>query len=96
MKNKTFHTLLTFILLTANAGMCEQTRTAVFHSPMGKFALAMCGVLLSSLIIFLVLTIYNKLFNRNNKLNSTTSGILKTPKTTEEAIQFFIHKNKLT
>ncbi len=96
MKNKFFHTLLTLILITANAGLCEQTRSAVFYSPMGKFAFAMGGVLLSALIIFLGLSIYKRLSGMNTNFNASETEILKTPKSTEEAIQFFIHKNKLT
>ncbi len=96
MKNKVFHTLLTFILLTANAGLCEQTRRAVLHYVTGKFAFAMGGVLLSALIIFLALSIYKKFSSINQSFNKPETEILKTPKSTEEAIQLFIHKNKLT
>ena len=96
MKNKVFHTLLTFILLTANAGFCEQTRTAVLHYVTGKFALAMGGVLLSALVIFLGLSMYKRLLGINKEYYTNEKEILKTPKTAQEAIQFFIHKNKLT
>ncbi len=96
MKNKFFHTLLTFIFITANAGLCEQTRTAVLHSAIGKFSLAMGGVLLSALVIFLLLSIYKRLSGINKNFNTPEAEILKTPKTAEEAIQFFIHKNKIT
>lgn len=96
MKNKFFHTLLTFILLTANAGLCEQARRAVLNFPIEKFGLAMGGVVLSALVIFLGLSIYKRLLGVNNNLNVHEAEILKTPKSTEEAIQIFIHKNKLT
>lgn len=95
MKNKFFNTLLTFIFLTANAGLCEQTRSAVMHNTIIKFGLAMGGVALSSIIIFAGLTVYNRLFVKQQKVHSPEEEILKTPRTPEEAIKFFINKNKL-
>ncbi len=95
MKNKIFNTFLTLIFLTANAGLCEQTRSAVMHTAVIKFGLAMGGVALSSIIIFTGLTVYNKFFVKQQRPHSLEEEILKTPKTTEEAIKFFINKNKL-
>ena len=40
------------MILTANAGLCEQARNAVMHNAIVKFGLAMGGVALSSIIIF--------------------------------------------
>ncbi len=96
LKNRFFQTFLTLIFLTANAGLCEQTRNAVMPSPIAKFAFAMGGVVLSALIIFLGLSVYKKFFGITKNWNVSDTNILKTPKTTQEAIQFFIHKNKLT
>ena len=96
LKNKFFQTFLTLIFLTANAGLCEQTRNAVVQSPIAKFVFAMGGVILSALIIFLGLSVYKKFFGITQKFNVSEADILKTPKTTQDAIQFFIHKNKLT
>lgn len=95
MKNKIFNTFLALIFLTANAGLCEQTRSAVMHNAIIKFGLAMGGVALSSIIIFAGLTLYNKFFVKQQRPHSLEEEILKTPKTTEEAIKFFINKNKL-
>ena len=95
LKNKIFNTFLTLIFLTANAGLCEQTRSAVMHNAIIKFGLAMGGVALSSIIIFAGLTLYNKFFVKQQRPHSLEEEILKTPKTTEEAIKFFINKNKL-
>lgn len=55
----------------------------------------MGGVALSSIIIFAGLTVYNKFFVKQQRPHSLEEEILKTPKTTEEAIKFFINKNKL-
>ena len=95
LKNKIINTIFTFIFLTANAGLCEQTRSAVMHNAIIKFGLAMGGVALSSIIIFVGLTIYNKFFVSQIRPHSLEEEILKTPKTTEDAIKFFINKNKL-
>ncbi len=96
MKNKLFYIIFT-TLLTANVGLCaEQTHNAVIQSAIVKFGLAMAGVVVSSVIIFLGLTIYNKFFVKTYKVASNDFNILKTPKNTEDAIKFFIHKNKLS
>ena len=39
---------------------------------------------------------YNKIFTKHHISGYLLEDILKTPKTTEEAIKFFIHKNKIT
>lgn len=92
MKNKL---LLITLFLTTNAGFCETTaRNAVVHSAMIKFGLAMAGVIISSIVIYLGLSIYNKFFVKSPSL-SPEEEIVKTPKTKEEAIKFFINKNKL-
>lgn len=94
MKNKL---LFITLFLTTNAGFCETTaRTAVVHSAIIKFALAMLGVLVSSFIIYAGLAIYNKFFveQRNIKF-SPEQEILKTPKNIDEAIKFFINKNSI-
>lgn len=87
--------LLITLFLTTNAGFCETTaRNAVIHSAMIKFALAMAGVIISSIVIFAGLSIYNKFFVKSSNL-SPEEEIVKTPKTVEEAIKFFINKNRL-
>ena len=80
--------------MTANAGLCEQARSAALNTAISKFLLAMGGVVLSSLIIFVGLTLYNNVFVRARR-HSVEDEILRTPRTTDEAIKFFIHKNKL-
>ena len=93
MKNKL---LLITLFLTTNAGFCETTaRNAVVHSALIKFGLAMAGVAISSFVIFAGLTLYNKFFVKTNRFNGVDEEFVKTPKTTEEAIKFFIRKNRL-
>lgn len=93
LKNKLILTI-TLLIFTANAGLCEQTRTVAVQALMIKFIIAMAGVMLASFVIWAGLAVYNKILTKSN---TTASGeeILKTPKTTEEAIRFFIQKNKL-
>jgi len=61
-----------------------------------KFGIAMGGALLSIVIIYLGLWVYNKLFvdKRLFKLNDP-DDVLNTPKTVDEAIVGFIKRNKL-
>jgi len=93
LKNKL---LLITLFLTTNAGFCETTaRNAVVHSALIKFGLAMGGVALSSFVIFAGLTIYNKIFVKQDKFQRLDEDLTKTPKTTEEAIKLFIRKNRL-
>ena len=90
MKNKIFLTFLT-IILTANAGFSLPLSV---KNVVVKFSYAMGGVLVSSLLIFLALSIYNKL-KTNNIGETSEEEILKTPKTKDDAINFFIRKNRL-
>lgn len=95
MKNKIFLTI-TLLILTANAGLCEQTRTVAVQDIAIKFGLAMIGVVVSSFIIFAGLAIYNKIRENSSKTNlNIEDDILKTPKSVDSAIKFFIQKNKL-
>ena len=84
------------MLLTVTKGLCEQAPGAVSGSILNRFGLAMGIVIISSVIIFLVLSLYSKKNRINTNYQTSESDILKTPKTSQQAIEFFIHKNKLT
>ncbi len=60
-----------------------------------KFLMAMGGVVLSTFVIFVGLTIYNKLFVERKNLQFSKDDSLSTPDSVEEAVTFFIKKNKL-
>jgi len=61
-----------------------------------KFLCAMGGVALSSLIIYLGLTLYNKYFvNNKPNINKEDDCELQEPNNEEDAVCFFIRKNKL-
>lgn len=99
------------MILTANAGICAQdvaqhvpavpaqipTRPDEGLQPaITKFFITMMGVLISSVIIWAGLSFYNKFFvKRGQMLKSNGEEDLKTPKTIDDAVLFFIKKNKL-
>ncbi len=61
-----------------------------------KFVIAMVGVMLSSIVIYLGLTIYNKFFvDKSLFPNNGPDDVLNTPKSVDEAVTFFIKRNKL-
>lgn len=93
MKNKIFSLVITLIL-TTNAGFCEQTRNVAVQAIMVKFIIAMVGVMLASIVIWLGLAVYNKILEKRETVSDEDDS-LKTPRTTEEAVKFFIMKNKL-
>ncbi len=93
MKNKFFLLVITLIL-TTNAGFCAQTRTVAISDLMIKFVIAMVGVMLASVVIWAGLAMYNKILMRKVS-TATEDEILKTPKTIDKAVKFFISKNRL-
>lgn len=94
MKNK-LYSLILIILLTINAGFCSQARTVAVNDLMIRFVIAMAGVLLASVAIWVGLAIYNKILVRGRKPLTPEEEALKTPKTIDEAVKFFISKNRL-
>lgn len=98
------------IILSVNAGLCADAiaqhtpalpagtpaKSDVLHNTIIKFAITMAGVMLSCVFIWAGLSIYNKFFVKTSTRRvSPDDDILKTPKTIEEAVTFFIKKNKL-
>ena len=57
--------------------------------------MAMGGVVISTFVIFLGLTIYNKLFVERKNIKFNQDDSLTTPNTVEDAVIFFVKKNKL-
>ena len=91
MKNKVIVTCL-LTVLTANAAY---SMPLAFKTSIIKFSFAMAGVLVSSVIIYLGLTVYNKIRENSQAELSFEEEILKTPKTKDDAIRFYIKKNRL-
>jgi len=80
----------------ANAKLNDEIPTHGFRATIYKFLKVMVGVALSSVMIFLGLTIYNKFFilKRSGKIKDY-ANTLETPKTVEDALNIFIEKTKL-
>lgn len=89
--NRLILTIIT-ILCTAQAGFCVPP---AMRDVIVKFSLAMGGVLLSSFLIFLGLTIYNKCRSNNDVELTPEEEVLRTPKTIDQAVKFYIRKNRL-
>ena len=91
MKNKLFIPLL-IILLTGNAGY---TTPASVSDVAVKFSFAMLWVVISAIVIFVGLFIFNKFKNNYINVNYDEEAFLKSPKTKDEAVSLFINKNKI-
>lgn len=60
-----------------------------------KFATVMFAVMLSSFAIFLGLSVWNAILNRSRAKTIDYEVTLKEPQSVDEAVLFFIQKNKL-
>ncbi len=80
----------------AAAEAIEQTTKAVNNDVIIKFAIAMFGVVLSAVVLFFGLWIYNRFFVDKGLFPSNDpDDVLNTPKTINEAVIGFIKRNKL-
>ena len=103
MKNKF---LLKTLILTAllisvsQIGFCDTGAAADNNTQtelivmMIKFGKVMFGVLIASVIIYAILSIWNAIIKRSEKAKPTDLS-LRTPQNVDDAIMFFINKNKL-
>lgn len=95
------------LLITAQSGICEpEVTTQVANelaspehdkgSMISKLIIAGAGVIISSLVIWIGGTIYNKFFVDKSLFHSNNpDDALNTPKTVQEAVIGFIKRNKL-
>jgi len=103
LNNKIFKIVLVMgaYYLISSSGFCAEEiaqNPAVkqgFHGSVIKFLYAMGGVILSSLIIFGGLTVYNKLFVKTIPAAKEENNSFKTPASVHDAILFFINRNKI-
>lgn len=97
LKHKTFIKILIIpaavIIFTALPGFCA-SEVSIKQAAV-KFLLAMGGVALSSIIIYAGLSIYNKIFVRRKSITFNKDDSLSTPENIDDAVDFFIRKNKL-
>lgn len=89
------------MLLVSQAGFCDTAATASSESGqtelivmMVKFGKVMFGVLIASFVIYVILYIWNIII-RHSKKHPVTDLSLKTPQNIDDAVLFFINKNKL-
>ncbi len=98
------------IVLSAQAGLCTEeiaqhvpaVADIPSKQPTGvmitatKFIVTMGGVVISSIVIWAGLSIYNKIISKRGFNKGTLNDdVLNTPKTVEDAVTFFIKRNKL-
>lgn len=101
MKNKFYKNLLNAILVvllcTTNfAFAAGASHTAEIKTIAVKFVLAMLGVALFSILIFVGLSLYNKFFVASQiKDYKLGKDSLRTPRDIDEAVMLFITKNRL-
>lgn len=92
--------LFTALLLVSQTGFCDTGAAAVDTNQselivmMIKFGKVMFGVLIASFVIYVILYVWNIIVKRSGK-HPVTDLSLKTPQNTDDAILFFINKNKL-
>ncbi|MCI1274443.1 MAG: hypothetical protein LKG27_08465 [Clostridiaceae bacterium] len=60
-----------------------------------KFALSMGVVIVSAIVLYCILLIYKRIQNGKAAKMPQKRPTFETPQTTEEAVDFFINKNKL-
>ena len=93
------------VFIAAQSGICEpeavsdavtETAKNPNNDVIVKFAVAMIGVVVSAVVLFLGLWIYNKFFVDKGLFPSNNpDDVLNTPKTVNEAVVGFIKRNKL-
>jgi len=103
MKNNFIKMILIFmaLLLVSQTGFCDTEAVADANPThtelvvmMIKFGKVMFGVLIASVIIYAILYIWNLIVKRSEKRVATDLS-LRTPQNIEDAILFFINKNKI-
>ena len=97
MKNNLIKIIMLFcaIIFTAQASYAAKI-TPEMKVVITKFGLAMTGVVAFSLILYIVLALYNKFFvGEQIKDFNLRKDSLRTPSDKDEAVMMFIAKNRL-
>ena len=83
-----------FVLILFLTNPCACYAQGTVSSPIIKFSWAMLGVLISSVVIFISLKIYQKLALKNSSKSDTIDyeKTLESPKDFKEAINLFLSK----
>lgn len=80
---------------SAVANTVTEPQNSELISTIIKFATVMFAVMLSSFAIFVGLSVWNAILNRSRAKTIDYEATLKEPQSVDEAILFFIQKNKL-
>lgn len=84
------------ILFTADFAYSAPSAKAAIKTLMTKYSLAMFGVVVFSVLIYIGLTVYNKFFVASQvKDFKLSKDSLRTPSDKDEAVMMFITKNRL-
>lgn len=84
------------ILFTAETAYSAPSAKAAIKTLMTKYSLAMFGVVVFSVLIYIGLTVYNKFFVASQvKDFKLSKDSLRTPSDKDEAVMMFITKNRL-
>jgi len=95
LKNKIHTAILTFVIAMQPCFAVTISNEMLFAAK--KFILAMIGVLISSVMIYIGLSLYNKFFH-NPKVNEKTTydeNTLEPAKNIDNAISNFLNRTKL-
>lgn len=95
LKNKIYLSILTFVIALQPCFAVTISNEMLFAAK--KFILAMIGVLISSVLIYIGLSLYNKFFH-NPKINEKTTydeNSLEPAKSIDGAISNFLNRTKL-
>lgn len=100
MKNnliqKLKYTMLAVFLFTANVVYSKPVARVASNSSLSRFLMAMCAIVVFTVVVYLGLLLYNKFFVSNHLKNMDLyKDSLETPSDTENAINTFISKNRL-
>ena len=100
MKNnfiqKLKYAVLAVFLSTANVVYSKPVAQVNSNLSLSKFLIAMCAILVFTIVVYLGLLLYNKFFVSNHLKNMDLyNDSLEAPSDTENAINTFISKNRL-
>lgn len=100
LKNKFFQNFILAILVvlfsTTNFAYAHGARLRAMKPMFEKYAIAMLAIVIASLVLFIGLSVYNRLLSlKQLKKFRNVNESLKTPETVEDAVTMYITKNRL-
>lgn len=90
------YVLLGVLFITPNFAFAKSAIHPELKIIAAKFSIAMIGVVLFSLLLYIGLSLYNRFFVSDNiKNESVRNNSLASPRDKQEAIMSFIYRNRL-